>query len=382
MDYKNVKTFPGLNTIRFAAAFLVVMHHGETIRKKNGVENLEWFGLFNNGGNAVTIFFVLSGFLITYLLLKEKFKTNNISIRTFYMKRILRIWPLYFLLVFIGTIALPVVFNLLGVDYEMPYTLGQTWHYYVFFLPGLVTFFWGHHFLEPLWSIGVEECFYLLWAPLFKFVKKNILALLLSVIAIKVLLRIIGYVFIGNDLFNYIINIFLFEAMAIGGLGAYYLYTNGNSLIRLFIFRIPFQIMLFTLLAVYLFLHTNIHNPVWDLIFRNQFISPLLIDFLFLYPIICVSVIPNSIVRLNNKFLSYLGEISYGIYMYHMLVIFTVIFFLKKYMLNMSLITGTILFYLITTVLTIIIAALSKSLFENYFLKIKDRLTKKSLQAA
>src|SRR4029079_18911166 len=112
-------------------------------------------------------------------------KTNNISIRTFYLKRILRIWPLYFLLVFIGTIALPIVFKFLGVAYEMPYTLAQSWFYFVFFLPGLVTFYWGHHFLEPLWSIGVEECFYLLWAPLFKFVKRNILELLFSIIAIK-----------------------------------------------------------------------------------------------------------------------------------------------------------------------------------------------------
>jgi len=377
MDFKNIKTFQGLNTIRFAAAFLVVMHHGETIRRKNGVENLEWFGLFNNGGNAVTIFFVLSGFLITYLLLKEKYRTNNISIRTFYLKRILRIWPLYFLLFFIGTIALPILFKFIGVDYEMPYTLGESWFYFVFFLPGLVTFYWGHHFLEPLWSIGVEECFYLLWAPLFKFVKKNIFHLLVSVIVIKLLLRFIGLYFPADGLFNYIVNTFLFEAMAIGGLGAYYVYTNGASLQGLKIFKIPFQIVLFTLLAVFLTFNKNIQNPIWDFIFRNQFYSPLLIDLLFLYLIICVSLIPKSIIKLNNRFLSYLGEISYGIYMYHMLVIFTIIFFLKKYLLKMGLLSGTIVFYSVVAALTILVAALSKSLFENYFLNMKDRLTKK-----
>jgi len=59
----------------------------------------------------------------------------------------------------IGTVALPVAFGFVQVDYEMPYTLGQTWYWFVFFLPGMVTFLYGSHFLEPLWSIGVEEVF-------------------------------------------------------------------------------------------------------------------------------------------------------------------------------------------------------------------------------
>jgi len=95
-DYKNIVVFQGLNSLRFIAASLVVMHHSETIKKKNGIENLEWLGLFRNGSNAVTFFFVLSGFLITYLLLKESDKTGSVCVKNFYLKRILRIWPLYF----------------------------------------------------------------------------------------------------------------------------------------------------------------------------------------------------------------------------------------------------------------------------------------------
>ena len=98
-DYKNIKLFPGLNSLRFMAAFLVLMHHSETIKSKHGIVNFDWLGLFKNGGNAVTFFFVLSGFLITYLLLKERHKTATTSIKNFYLKRVLRIWPLYFLLV-------------------------------------------------------------------------------------------------------------------------------------------------------------------------------------------------------------------------------------------------------------------------------------------
>jgi len=55
-DYKNIKLFPGLNSLRFMAAFLVLMHHSETIKSKHGIVNFDWLGLFKNGGNAVTSF--------------------------------------------------------------------------------------------------------------------------------------------------------------------------------------------------------------------------------------------------------------------------------------------------------------------------------------
>lgn len=373
-DYKNISIFQGLNSLRFIAAFFVVMHHSETIKRKNGIENFEWLGLFRNGSNAVIFFFVLSGFLITYLLLKECGRTGSVKVKTFYLKRMLRIWPLYFLLVFIGTIGLPFLFSLLNVNYEMPYNLGQTWFYFLFFTPGLVTFFFGHHFLEPLWSIGVEELFYLIWAPLFKIYKNKILLLLLSVILIKSLLSLLGILVIHNELFNYIVNTFKFEAMAIGGLGAYFLYVREQSITQLFIFKIPIQILLFSTVILYLIFHSNIDNDFWDAIFKTPILSSILLNLLFLYVIICVSTLDNSIIKLRNKTLSFLGEISYGIYMYHMLVIFGTMLFLKKYLIQMSSPWNQVVFYSVITVFTIIVSVLSKYLFENYFLKLKVKL--------
>jgi len=376
LDYKNISVFQGLNALRFIAAFLVVMHHGETIKKKNGIENFEWLGLFRNGGNAVTFFFVLSGFLITYLLLKESGKTGDVNVKHFYLKRVLRIWPLYFLLVFIGTIGLPFIFPLLNVTYEMPYTFNQSWFYFLFFLPGLVTFYFGHHLLEPLWSIGVEEVFYLFWAPVFKIGKRNILGILVFIILLKILLKFLGIYFIPDELFNYLVTSFQFEAMAIGGLGAYFLYTKGSMLTRLVIFKVPFQVILFSLILIYLVFHSNIDNLYWNVLFKTPIVSALIVDFLFLYVIICVSVIGNSIVKLRYKTLSFLGGISYGIYMYHMLMIFATILFLKKYLIQMDSFSSLIVFYGITATLTILISSLSKYLFEDYFLSLKSKLTK------
>ena len=373
-DFKNITLFPGLNSLRFIAAFLVLMHHSETIKAKNGIDNFEWLGLFRNGGNAVVFFFVLSGFLITYLLMRERSKTGTISIRNFYLKRVLRIWPLYFLLVLIGTIALPFAFSVLKIDYDMPYTLSETWFYFVFFLPSLVTFFYGHHFLEPLWSIGVEEVFYLIWAPLIKFSRRNILVLLLGVVFVKAALSLLGIFVFTNELYNYLTLTFSFEAMAIGGLGAWFIYMKGDLINRHFIFKTPVQIFVFSLTVLYLLFHSNIDNEIWRLFFKTPIVSSWVVELLFLYIIICVSSVDHSVVRLRSRFLSYLGEISYGIYMYQMLVIFATIFFLKDTLLAMTFPFNQIVYYLVVFVLIIFVSAVSKVLFEDYFLKLKGKL--------
>lgn len=375
--YKNISFFEGLNSLRFFAAFLVVMHHVETIRLKNGLFNLQWLGLFRNGSNAVIFFFVLSGFLITYLLLKESNKTGTVSIKHFYIKRMLRIWPLYFLLVIIGTLLVPEVFGLIGVNYVMPYTFGQTWFYFLFFLPGLVTFFFGHHLLEPLWSIGIEEVFYLIWAPLFKIGKNKILPILLSIIAIKVVLMVMAEFWIKDPLFVYIVDTFRFEAMAIGGLGAYMIFHRKKSLSNMLLYKKYIQLIIYPVLIIYLIFQTNINNIIWLSVFSTPIISGLLVDFLFLYLIIGVSLIDNNIFKFRQKFLSYLGEISYGIYMYHLIIIFAIIQFLKKYLIGLDPILSTILFYSIITLSVIFVASVSKIVFENYFLNLKKKVDKK-----
>lgn len=375
LDHKNISYFKGLNALRFFAAFLVLMHHSETIRKKNGLYNLEWLGLFRNGGSAVTFFFVLSGFLITYLLLKETRKTGTVHVKAFYMRRVLRIWPLYFLLFLTGTLLLPVLFHILGVSYEMPYRFGEVWYYFVFFLPGLVTFFYGHHLLEPLWSIGVEEVFYLLWAPLVKALKRHMLPVLLSVIGLKALLSAICLFYPENKLFVYLVDMFSFEAMAVGGLGAYFVYHREKPLSGLWIYKWYMQVALYALLGAYLLFNVNVEYGAWKFLFYTPILSPLLLDGLFLYLIIGVSLIEGNLIRPRNRALEYLGEISYGVYMYHMLLIFAIILFLKGFLAQLGPLAGTVVFYGLLTGTVILAASVSRFTFEKYFLKLKDRLS-------
>src|ERR1700743_484232 len=108
--------FKNLNGIRFIAAALVLIHHAFFFTSSfypRG-EFLDTF-MKNAGRLGVNIFFILSGFLISFFLLVEKEGTGDVSYRTFYLKRILRIWPLYFAIGLPITLLAPFVLHKLGM---------------------------------------------------------------------------------------------------------------------------------------------------------------------------------------------------------------------------------------------------------------------------
>jgi peptidoglycan/LPS O-acetylase OafA/YrhL len=386
-DFKTIAHFKGLNTLRFIAAFLVVIHHAESLRQDHGLQHhLKGFGLFQNGAHAVSFFFVLSGFLITYLLLKEREAKQDISVKQFYIKRIFRIWPLYFLMVIIGAIIQPYFIEWFHIPYKMPYTIGETWYYFLFFIPGLVNYFFGSNLLEPLWSIGVEEVFYLVWAPLFKWLKKHVLKLLLGVIAFKFILIGLNQYWIAPHVtgsqpvwgvVSYLIRIHQFEAMAIGGLGAYMVFHFGEKINRSLVYSIPAQLFFYGLILVFLLFGANIEYAGWHWFFESAFGSAILPNFLFLYLIIGVSVVDKNLFTLENRFFSYLGEISYGIYMFHLLILSQIIELLKGFVAGSGIFLETLFYYGISIPLIIGVCALSKRTLEAYFERRKQRVLQK-----
>ena len=370
--YKDVKYFKGLNALRFFAAYLVVIHHAEQIRMKYGLFNLKEYSLFNNGGIAVTFFFVLSGFLISYLLFKESDITNNISVKKFYFRRILRIWPLYFLIVIIGIIFLPYILDFIGYSYSLPYSFNDVILYYILFSPFMVNIFYGHHLIEPLWSIGVEELYYIVWAPLFKFLRNYILPIIILIIFVRSLLMYASFLGYFDPVIRRLIKMLRFEAMAIGGLGAYLIYNYSSILTHFLFSRLSqFLLIIFVLLRIFAFKLLVAQSVVFNFLFTTPVISQLVIMIIFAWLIINISLNPKSIVRLDNKILNFLGNISYGLYMYHMLVIFGIVVFLKQYLLITNSFHSSIIFYLLLTTLVIIVSYLSKRFFEDYFLSFK-----------
>lgn len=374
-DYKSIAHFKGLNTLRFIAAFLVVIHHAESLRKDHGLKNhFKGYGLFENGQHAVSFFFVLSGFLITYLLLKERKAKNDISVKQFYIKRVFRIWPLYFLLVIIGAVIQPYFIEWFNIPYKMPYTIGETWYYFIFFVPGMVNYFFGSNLLEPLWSIGVEEVFYLVWAPLFKWLKKQVLGLLLGVIVFKLLLIVINTYWILPGVLSYLIRIHQFEAMAIGGLGAYLVFHYGKQINASWIYSIPAQLFLYSLILVFIVFGANIHSNIWYFFFDYPVVSAIVPNALFLYLIIGVSVVDKNLFTLENRVFSYLGEISYGIYMFHLLILSQIIELLKGFVAGSGVFLETLFYYGISIPVIIGVCALSKRTLEAYFERKKQKV--------
>jgi peptidoglycan/LPS O-acetylase OafA/YrhL len=128
---------------------------------------------------------VLSGFLITYLLLAEEHTFKTISIKKFYMRRILRIWPLYFLIIVLAFLVLPNIslFTLPGYGKDMVYhNLIFKLIFYALFFPNLAHSLGLVPYVSHTWSIGTEEQFYLVWPVILKSFKKHRMFLMLFII--------------------------------------------------------------------------------------------------------------------------------------------------------------------------------------------------------
>jgi peptidoglycan/LPS O-acetylase OafA/YrhL len=164
--------------------------------------------------------------------------------------------------------------------------------------------------------------------------------------------------------------------MAIGGLGACFVFHRKVSLSNLFIYKFPVQVLIYLFLAVYLVFNINISHPAWTAFFKLPIIPSILLEIVFVYLIIGVSLVDNSIIKLRSKWLSYLGEISYGIYMYQMLIIFSVILFMKETLQKLDTAIGSVLFYCIVFGSIVIVSSISKTFYENKFLALKNSICK------
>jgi peptidoglycan/LPS O-acetylase OafA/YrhL len=238
----------------------------------------------------------------------------------------------------------------------------------------MVNIFYGHHLIEPLWSIGVEELYYIVWAPLFKFLRNYILPIIILIIFVRSLLVYASFLGFFDPVIQRLIKMLRFEAMAIGGLGAYLIY-NYRSILPHFLFSklSQFLLIIFVLLRIFAFKLLVAQSVVFNFLFTTPVISQLVIMIIFAWLIINISLNPKSIIRLDNKTLNFLGNISYGIYMYHMLVIFGIVVFFKQYLLITNSFHSSIIFYLLLTTIVIIVSYLSKRFFEDYFLSFKKR---------
>jgi peptidoglycan/LPS O-acetylase OafA/YrhL len=215
------KYFPALDELRFLAAFAIVILHVEDFKDLHGYANcLEAVKPLRMG---VTFFFVLSGFLITYLLLAERKESRTVAVGSFYMRRALRIWPLYFVIVALGLFVLPWIRGIgVGQLTDLVWTdLPLKALVFGLFLPNLALILYpAVPYAAQTWSIGVEEQFYLTWPLLFKFLGRAWIGMIAVVVAAAGA-RILAAHVLEDKALTQFLTLTRIGCMAIGGLAAY-----------------------------------------------------------------------------------------------------------------------------------------------------------------
>lgn len=348
-----------------------MFHHVEQIRYNAHLVNLKQYSVFNNGAFAVQFFFVLSGFLITYLLFTELESTNSISLPIFYLKRIRRIWPLYYVLVFLGFVVLPfMVSKQVAFANKFPYLNAEGLILYLCILPNVANAIWSKHFLISLWSIGVEEQFYLFWAPVIKWLKSKVVFVCFSLVAFRLIYD--SYLqphLVPSSFAHSIITSLRFDCMAIGALVAFW-YHNGisNDWQKLVYSKyLEFVFAIFLIMVLFFRINLKEHGVILESSFGLQLIS---VAFAFL--ILNGATNQNTIFKISYNWINYLGSISYGIYMYHMIFVFLAVEIMKKLtVLNEMPFLAAILVYVIVMFITILVSAISYKCIESPIIRFK-----------
>src|SRR5258706_1624544 len=350
---------PGLNGLRAIAALAVVITH---ITFDLESFNLDPFilGTNKNGmprgidlaGFGVSIFFAISGFLITFLLQNEK-EVQPINIKNFYLRRILRIWPLYYLYLSIAILTILVFGFDLNIKSLFLYLSFAANIPYILYIP--------LKFVTHYWSLGVEEQFYLFWPWVNKKINRIIL-FIVPAIVILIGIKLFLHFFYPHSIIERIIHITRFHCMLIGALGAI-LYKQKNKFFLKFADNKLSQAISLAIILALIINKFHIAS-----VLDNEIVSAVTVVL-----IIGQINIKNRMLNLDSDVLDFLGKISYGIYVYHPLVIF----FVSKVLSGME--TQSIYKYIIvyssSTVATVLISYLSYEYIEKYFLRLKRNIS-------
>jgi peptidoglycan/LPS O-acetylase OafA/YrhL len=358
--------FPNLDGLRFVLALGIIILHVDGIMLSHNKTTVSIIKYFTpDGPHLVTFFYVLSGFLISYLLLKEQQDTGSISLKRYYIRRTLRIWPLYYFIGFFGIFIFPLLNHYLFNDYVGGFSshLWLSAFLYMLFIYSAVP----QQVIGATWSVRVEEAFYLLWPVLVKYFK-NFMQLCLLVIVATIITRNLC-VSASKHIGSHLLAILAQEAknyrvssMALGGIGAY-LYLNKNNSVLSILYRRDVQYMLYG--CTFLLLIFKPHFPV---IYYEVY------AFFFSIIVLNLATNPASILRLDYKWMNYLGKISYGLYMYNSIMRILCLEGIERvFGRDINGPSLALLLYPTTILSTIFISILSYEFFEKKFIRLKDK---------
>jgi len=361
-SFRRSKYFPSLDGLRCLSILAVIWHHALP----------EHFStLAKRGGLGVELFFVISGFLITTLLLREREDKGQISLKGFYLRRTLRIFPLYY-----AAIGLFAISTLLaeadgGIRgdffYNLRYFLTYTSNWFVRPQAG------KRVIMILAWSLATEEQFYVVWPPIVRLAARwwIPLATMCSFIAVKE----------GTELYFHInplgaqtlydnLPVIIVRSIAtpicLGCLLAYALHHRRSfAILKPLLGRIwSAPALVLIMLAVCLY--------PWNLR-PNAASTPDLLVFLSMTMVVgacCIQGAHPLRAILGNALVRYIGMISYGLYLLHMFAIHAVRRILgEPFQYRHELVN-----FLLVTAIAVGLASLSYWTYEAWFLRLKDRV--------
>ncbi len=363
MQERSKYYFPQLDSIRGLSFLAVYILHAVHPGRGTGFFSRMLYFFHSNLFLGLDVFFILSAFLLTWLGINEYKERGNFSFINYFIRRILRIWPLYFLIMIFAFILLPYVATRL----EVPVTLPPA-YYYLFFISNF--YLDGHvYFLRFLWTLSVEEQFYLVWGLCLLLFQRHILACVVLFTGISVAYTI--YAIINNTPHDFNTLTYLFD-FATGILAAVLLH-RGNFIIGFFkkiskansiLFLVSLPVIFVVLFCALEFTPPSF-APWLDVLGRYIFII-----YVGLF-IIEQMVNEHSILKLRSqRFLIYTGKISYGLYCYHGIVLTFGIIAFQKLNISMPVVLRAFVFLLIIY----IVSATSYSFIEKPFLRLKDKM--------
>jgi peptidoglycan/LPS O-acetylase OafA/YrhL len=378
---------PGLNGVRVLAALAVLVDHVE--------QDKDWLGLSSQYGNTlvaigrqgVELFFVLSGFLITYLMLVEEEKEGRVDIPRFYARRALRIWPLYFVTMAIVFAVIPRILHLLppvvgassaNDSPTMLEDIDPRIVLYGLFCPHVSYWIYPHPLAgSHLWSIGVEEQFYLAWPLLLRWVRRRRVLLFVSVIVLKLFVqelftdlymvpqRLFGMTDDGLYFAYEYCKQIHFEAMAVGALGAWVAFHH-EARLRAFFAAPLARVAAYLALPAAFGLHVYNYWE-WGNALLTAAPAPLYTFFL-----LGLTHAPRATPVLENRAMKKLGDLTYAVYMLHPIVLILVLAAIERAGLLGDTVLFHVLFYVLAVAATFAAAWVSRRWIEAPMLALKD----------
>jgi peptidoglycan/LPS O-acetylase OafA/YrhL len=364
---------PVLDGIRGTAILAVLLFHFFTPENRDGLANAAVSWLFSYGALGVDLFFVLSGFLITGILYDAR--ADEHYFRNFYMRRLLRIFPLYYGVLVIIFFVAPLIPELRGSELTDLAT-HQSWAWlYAVNIYLAIHDGWVLSYIEHFWSLAVEEQFYLIW-PLAVWLlaakPRIFLTFAFIVAAASFVGRIAAALAGAGPVVLEVLTPFQLDALAIGGFFAVFLrQPGGESGARRLV--VPLALAGLGLLVIqYSARHFTSRGNLLESVRHGAF--HLLLAALLLKGVLAPASSRWMRILLSRP-LSFLGKYSYGLYVYH--------HFLSYYFsshhtdltlaarLGCSNMTALVLQALVGIAISIVLAWLSYEFFEKHFLRLK-----------